>query len=108
MFEHFGNLTISRRKKHNFLVMDVELLAYAKLYLFMKDYIDKSIDLFEEQISMKVSSSAKRVLHNIYESSTRLEDKDANILHPIVAKLIRVEKGEGPTLSPPYRSCAPE
>ena len=38
--EHYGNLTVSRRKKHRFLGMDIEFLADGKLSLFMKDYIE--------------------------------------------------------------------
>ena len=54
----------------------------------MKDYIQVSIDLFGEEISTNISSPAKKGLQNIYESSTRLEKKDADILHSLVAKLL--------------------
>ena len=37
--EYFGNFTVSRRKKHKLLGMDIEFLADSKIYLFMKDYI---------------------------------------------------------------------
>ena len=70
--EHFGNLTISRGKKHKFLRMDIQLLAYGKLYLFMKDCIKESIDLFGEDISTNISSPEKKGLQNIDERSTRL------------------------------------
>ena len=46
--EHFGNLTVSRGKKHRFLGMDIEFLADGKLPLFMKNYIEESIDFFGE------------------------------------------------------------
>ena len=39
--EHFGNLTVSRGKKHKLLGMDIEFLADDELYLFMKDYIEE-------------------------------------------------------------------
>ena len=48
--ENYGNLTVSRDKKHRFLGMDIEFLADGKLSLFMKDYIEESIDLFREKI----------------------------------------------------------
>ena len=41
MDENFGNLTVSRGKKHKFLGMDMEFLADGKLSLFMKDYIEE-------------------------------------------------------------------
>ena len=64
----------------------------------MKDYINESIGLFIEDISATVSSPAKKVLHNIYNSSTRLENKDPDILHSIVAKLIWVSKRGRPNI----------
>ena len=39
--EHFGNLVVSRGKKHKFLVMDIYFLEDGKLYLFMKYYIEE-------------------------------------------------------------------
>ena len=39
--EHFGNLTLSRGKKHKFLGMDIEFLVDGKLSLFVKDYIEE-------------------------------------------------------------------
>ena len=44
--ENFGNIPVSRGKKHNFLGMDIEFLSDGELSLFMKDYIEESIDLF--------------------------------------------------------------
>ena len=70
--EQFGNLTVSRGKTHNFLGMDIELLADGELYFFMKYYIKESIYLFGEEISTAVSFPANKGLHKISESSTRL------------------------------------
>ena len=39
----------------------------------MKYYIEELIDLFVEELSKKVSSPAKKIMQNIYESSTRLK-----------------------------------
>ena len=82
------------------MVIDIEFLAKVKLYLFMKDYIEESIDLFEEKLSAALSSPSKRGMQNIGESSTRLEKKDADILHSIVAKIIWVEKSLRPDIEP--------
>ena len=59
----------------------------------MKDCIKESIDLFGEEISTNISSPAKKSLQNVDESSTRLEKKDTDIFHSIVAKLLWVAKG---------------
>ena len=74
----------------------------------MKDCIKESIDLFGEELITKVSSPEKKVLQNIYKNSTRLENKDVDIIHYIFEKLLWSEKGEGPTLIMLYRSCAIE
>ena len=63
--EHFGNLTVSRGKKHKLLGMDIEFLADGKLSLFMKDYIEESIHFFGEELSAKVSSPLNKGLQNI-------------------------------------------
>ena len=87
--------------------MDIEFLADGKLSLFMKDYIEESIDSFGEEMSTKLSSPEKKGHQNIDESSTRLLKKDTDIFHHTVAKFLWVEKWEGLTFSPSYRSCAP-
>ena len=74
----------------------------------MKDCIEDSIDLLGEDLSAKVSSPAKKGLQNIDKNSTRLENKDVDIIHYIFEKLLWSEKGEGPTLIMLYRSCAIE
>ena len=98
--EIFGNLTVSRGKKHKLLVMDIEFSAYGKLSLFMKDYIEESIDFFGEEISRKVSSPAKKYLQNVDESSTILEKKNSDIFHSMVAKLLWLAKGGRPDIDP--------
>ena len=55
------------------------------LYL-LRDYIEESIDLFGEEISTKVSSPEKKGSQNVDEIYTRLENKDAGILHSVVEK----------------------
>ena len=80
--------------------MDIEFLVHGKLSLFMKDYIEESIDLFREKISTKVSSPEKKGLQNVDEGSTRLEKKDAEIFHSIFAKLLWVEKWGRPDIDP--------
>ena len=52
--------------------MDIEFLAHGKLSLFMKDYIEKSIYLFGEELSSKLSLPENKGMQNIDNSSTRL------------------------------------
>ena len=108
MYIHFGNLILSREKKHRFLEMDIEFLCNGKLYLFMKGYIEESIDMFQEDLSAAVSSPANKGLQNIDEIPTRIEKKYAEILHSIDGKILWVAKRGVPTLSQIYRYYAPE
>ena len=80
--------------------MDKEFSADGKSSLFMKDYIEKLIDLFREEIITKVPSPAKKGPQNIYESSTRLYKKDTDIFHSISLKLLRVAKMDMPNIDP--------
>ena len=48
--------------------------------------------MFGEEISTKVSSPEKKGMQNVHESSTRLENKYADIFHSILAKLLWVAK----------------
>ena len=68
----FGNIKVSGRKKHKFPDMDIEFLSDWNLSLFMKYYIEESIDLFGEELSATVSSPPKKVLQNTDKSSTKL------------------------------------
>ena len=97
---YFGNLTISRVKKHKFLGIYIDYLTGGKLSLFMKDYIEESIDLFGEYISTKVSSPENQGMQNVDESSKILYKKDADILHSIVEKILWVAKMVRPNIGP--------
>ena len=48
--------------------------------------------MFGEELITKVSSPAKNGMQNIYDSYTRLDKKDSDILHSIVEKLLWVSK----------------
>ena len=56
--------------------------------------------MFGEELISKVLSPAKNSLQNIYNSFTRLEKKDTDILHYTVAKLLWVEKSGRPDIQP--------
>ena len=56
--------------------------------------------MFREEISMKVSLPENKGLQNLYESSTRLEKKVADIFHSIVAKWLWAAKRGRPDIDP--------
>ena len=44
--KHFGEITVTRGKKHKLLVMYIKVLVKGKSSLFMKYHIEESIKLF--------------------------------------------------------------
>ena len=78
-----------------------------KVSLFIKDYIEKSIESFGEALDAKVSSTAKKGLQTINESSPKMDKQEAYSLHYIVAKLIWVAKRGITKIDQRYHSYAP-
>ena len=101
---HFVNLAVSRGKKQKLPRMGIEFSANGKLSSLMKDCIEESFDFFREELREKVSPPAKKGFQNINESSIRLEKKDKDILHPIVARLLCVAKRGRPGIGT-YKLC---
>jgi len=62
--EHFGELVVTRRKKHTFLGMDLEMLDESRFAIGMKSYLEEAIKLFGEDVSKKVSSIATKKFTN--------------------------------------------
>ena len=52
--------------KHRFLGIKIYRLENRRVLLFIKDYIDESIEKFGEALHAKVSSPANKYLHNKY------------------------------------------
>ena len=50
------------------------------------------------QLSANLSSPVKKGLQNIDKNSTNIENKDTDILHSMVAKLLWVTKGVSPNI----------
>ena len=75
IYEHFGELTVPRRNNHKFLGMAIEFLARGKVSLFMKDYIEESIDLFGEELSATVLLLTSKGLQNMNKTPTRPEKR---------------------------------
>ena len=59
--EHFSEITVMRGRKQKLLVIHIEFLRNRKLSLFMKDYIEESITLFNKDIYATVYSPEKKV-----------------------------------------------
>ena len=66
--KHFGKISVLRGTKHKLLGIDIEFLENGKVLLLMKDYIEKSIALFNKNMDATVSSQENKFLQNVNEN----------------------------------------
>jgi hypothetical protein len=95
---HFGDLVVSRRKKHTFLGMNLVFNDDGSLQVETKTYIKEAIEAFGEDVSTKVSSPATKKLFEVNPDTPVLETERADIFHSVVAKLLWVEKRSRPDI----------
>ena len=91
IFEHFGELTVSRGKTHNFLGMNITI-ENQLVHIEMKDQILEAIEWGKTQGGCKPPNPAKFDLFEVDEDSIFLDDKDAEIFHSVVQKLLYICK----------------
>ena len=97
--EYFGELSISRGNKHDFLGMDVEI-KNKKVYITMKKQIEEAISWYDDHIGGSATTPATKVLFNVNDDSILLESEKADIFHSIVAKLLYICKRARPDIEP--------
>ena len=73
-----------RGKKYPTLGMDIELLDDNKLTIGTKIYIQESIDLFDEDVSTKVSSLAHKVYKKLIQDTLHYQRSRHNIFIPLL------------------------
>jgi hypothetical protein len=90
--ERFGEMAVTRGKKHVFLGMDIEFHDNGTVSVKMKEYIKEAIQDFGEDIVQSVATPAKKDLFKTDESSPLLSQHDSETFHSVVAKLLYVSK----------------
>ena len=89
--EKFGDMTVlTRGKSHVFLGMDIDFHANGTATIKMKECNKEAISDFGQEITRLATSPAKRDLFEINEDSGDLTEKDHEIFHSVVAKLLYV------------------
>ena len=53
---HFGELLVTREKKHTFLGMNINIREDKKFWIYMKEQLLEAIDAFGENIDEKVTT----------------------------------------------------
>jgi hypothetical protein len=95
---HFGELVVSRGRKHTFLGMNLVFNDDGSLQIETKKYIEEAIETFGEDVSKRVSSAATKKLFEINPATEDLDTERADIFHSVVAKLLWVEKRSRPDI----------
>ena len=69
--------------------MDIGLLDDNKIEIGMKGYIQEAINVFDEEMSTKVSYPENKNLHKVNQDSPTLPKNQAEYFHSIFAKLYK-------------------
>ena len=96
----YGEVTVSRGKKHVFLGMDIEFCDDGTAKISTKEYLREAIEDFGEDVSQPVPSPALNNLRTVRERAKKLDEERGERFHSITAKLLWVMKRSRPDLEP--------
>jgi len=94
----FGKFTITRGNKHTFLGMNMHFLDDGRVSVEMKDQILEALDMFGEEVDMRVTSPAPRHLFDVDDNCEKLSSRKADIFHSVTAKLLYIMKRSRPDI----------
>ena len=89
----FGKFTVTRGRSHSYLDMNIELREDRNISVDTIEEIEKIIEDFSESIDGKVTSLAKKDMHNTTGNCKILEGKLHNKIHLVTQKLLYISKG---------------
>ena len=91
MKSHFGELTVTRGKKHRFLGMNIEINKDRNIEIEMKDQLLEAIHMFEQadgnEVDEVVTTPARPRLKDINLECAQLRSEKQEVSHSIVSKL---------------------
>jgi hypothetical protein len=96
--ERFGKMTVTRGKKHTFLGMEFEFTDDGTVRITMNQYLREALDESGMNVSRSAASPAKKDLFEVDETSARLDKRDSDLFHSVVAKLLYVSMRARPDL----------
>ena len=88
----FGKMTVTRGNTHEFLGMKIRYNNDGTASIGMKQYLLEALNDFSEDIKSTAATPAQRDLFDIDDTKQRLNEKDGDLFHSIVAKLLYVSK----------------
>ena len=95
---HFGEIKITRGKKHTFLGMNIQITEDKKIEIKREDQLMEAIKFFGEELEGKVTSPAQHHLFQVNEDSKILDKNKKEIFHSVTAKLLYLVNRARPDL----------
>ena len=89
--KYFGELTVSRGAKHDYLGMDIEIKDKL-VYVGMKKQIEEALEWGGRQKGCKSSTPAKSNLFTQYDGEEKLNGIESDVYHSVLQKLMYVYK----------------
>jgi hypothetical protein len=86
--DQLGEMTVTCRKEHIFLGMNLSFHEEGTASIKMKNYIKEAKADFGESITRSARTPAKRNLFEIHKDRGAFSDDDQDIFHSTVAKLL--------------------
>ena len=96
---HFGELTVSRGVKHDYLGMDIEIKD-SLVYIGMRKQLEEALEWGGVQGGRMPATPAKADLFNQGQDEVLLDDTKADVYHSVVQKLMYVCKRARPDIEP--------
>ena len=96
---HFGELSITRGARHDFLGMNIEIKD-KKVYIDMKHQVEEALEWGGVQEGTKPATPATKELYNDAEHKTLLDSEQSDTYHSVVQKLMYLCKRARPDIEP--------
>ena len=94
----FGDLQVQTGPKYNFLGIDYEITKNGTVEIIAENQINEAIEMFPEEINRKVRSPAGHGLFEVNDKDELLHEKQAEMYHSLVMKLMWIEKRARPDI----------
>ena len=96
---HFGELSITRGAKHDFLGMNIEIKD-KKVYVDMQHQVEEALEWGGVQDGTKPATPATKELYNDLENEILLDSEQSDTYHSMVQKLMYLCKRARPDIEP--------
>ena len=84
----YGEMSVTRGSKHTYVGINFDFKSDGTVDIEMQDYLKECVQEFPEDIDKSVTTPAALHLFEVNNETKKLCDKDMEIFHKIVAKLL--------------------